>query len=410
MTSHLKPMKLCRIVTVPQTFQGLLGEQLRCILAHGIDLTLVSSPGHELEEVLRGVAAKGVAVPMARKPAPLADLRSLLILLRFLSKNHFDIVHSSTPKAGFLASLAGTLARVPIRIHTFTGQPWVELAGLKRRIPRECDRLIAKLATQCYADSPSQRDFLISEGLVAPGKIAVIGAGSISGVDLKRFSLIKWGGETARQTRSELGIPADALVIAFVGRLTKDKGVVELLAAFELIAKSNSAVHLLLVGPFEPDRDPLPAETLERLKSHPCVHGVGFSITPEKFLGVADIFCLPSYREGFGSVAIEAAAMELPAVVTRVTGLVDAVVDGVTGLIVPPKNVSRLAKALQKLARSQELRQSMGRAARDRVVGNFDARLINEAVVGEYSQLAQRCLLRTMPLRALGQDAQGTAR
>lgn len=282
------------------------------------------------------------------------------------------------------------LTRVPIRIHTFTGQPWVELAGLKRRIPRECDRITAKLATYCYADSASQRDFLISEGLVSPGKIAVIGKGSISGVNLLRFSLTKWGGETARQTRHELGIPKDAMVIVFVGRVVRDKGIVELLAAFELLADTNPDVHLLLVGPFEPDRDPLPTATLKRLQSHPRVHGVGFSPSPEKFLAASDIFCLPSYREGFGSVVVEAAAMKLPAVATRVTGLVDAVVDGATGLIVPPKNVNRLAEALRTLADSKELRQALGQAARERAVRDFDAKIINEAVVAEYFRLQQR--------------------
>jgi glycosyltransferase involved in cell wall biosynthesis len=327
---------------------------------------------------------------MERIPAPLADLRSLGKVARFLSRNRFDIVHSSTPKAGLLTAIAGRLARVPVRLHTFTGQPWVELAGLDRRIPRECDRITAKLSTQCYADSPSQRDFLIAEGLVAPAKIAVVGAGSISGVDLQRFSLSKWGSDTARKTRCELGIPSCALVVVFVGRATKDKGVVELLAAFEIVARENLSVHLVLVGPFEPQRDPLPADTLERLKNHPRVHGVGFSSTPEKFLAAANIFCLPSYREGFGSVVVEAAAMELPAVVTRVTGLVDAVVEGVTGLVVPPKNVDRLAEALQTLVGSEELRQSLGHAARQRVVESFDARLINEAVVAEYFRLAHR--------------------
>jgi len=327
---------------------------------------------------------------MERKPAPLTDLRSLVKVVRFLCQNRFDIVHSSTPKAGFLTALAGGLARVPIRIHTFTGQPWVELAGFKRRIPRECERIIGKLVTQCYADSASQREFLISEGLVAPGKIAVIGAGSISGVDLQRFSLGRWGGDAARQTRYELGIPADALVIVFVGRVTKDKGIVELLAAFEIMANSNPTVHLLLVGPFEPDQDPLPAETLRRLRSHPRVHAVGNTEKPEKFFATGDIFCLPSYREGFGSVVIEAGAMELPAVVTRVTGLVDGVVNGVTGLIVPPKDVNLLVDALHKLAGSKELRRSLGQAGRERAARIFDARIINEAVVAEYFRLAHR--------------------
>ena len=389
-TAHHGRLKVCRVVTVPQTIQLVLWEQLRCIVAHDIELALVSSPGPELEAVVTDVGAKRVGIQMQRKPAPLSDLRSLYKLTRLLTQNRFDIVHSSTPKAGFISALAGTLARVPVRVHTFTGQPWVELAGLGRRIPRVCDRITAELTTQCYADSPSQRDFLIAEGLVAPGKIAVVGAGSISGVDLQRFSLTTWGGDTARQTRRELGIPSDALVVVFCGRVTKDKGIVELLAAFELVAKSNPTVHLLLIGAFEPERDPLPAETLERLKHHPRVHSVGFATTPEKLLAAGDIFCLPSYREGFPSVVIQAAAMELPAVVTRVTGSVDAVVEGVTGLIVPSKNVERLAEALWTLVGSKELRQSLGQAARQRVVRNFDARVINEAVVAEYFRLARR--------------------
>ena len=389
-TASQSSLKLCRIVTVPQTFQIILREQLRCIIAHDIELTLVCSPGPGFEEVIRDVGAKGVGMAMRREPAPLADSCSLVKVARFLSLHQFDIVHSSTPKAGFITALAGMLARVPARVHTFTGQPWVELAGLKRRIPRECDRITAKLATQCYADSSSQRDFLISEGLVASGKIAVIGPGSICGVDLQRFSLTTWGGDTARQTRRELGVPADALVVVFVGRVTRDKGIVELLGAFEMVAKSNPAVHLLLVGPVEPERDPLPAETLERLKSHSRVHCVGFSATPEKFLAAADIFCLPSYREGFPNVVIQAAAMGLPAVVTRATGLIDTVVEGRTGLFVPPKNVEKLAEALRTLVASKDLRQSLGQAARERVISSFDARVINAAVVAEYFRLAQR--------------------
>ena len=383
-------LQLCRIVTVPQTFQTLLREQLRCIVAHEIKLTLVCSPGPELDGVAREVAASAVGIAMERQPLPLADLWSLVKVTRFLSQNRFDIVHSSTPKAGFITAVAGMLARVPVRVHTFTGQPWVELAGLKRRIPRECDRITAKLATQCYADSPSQRDFLVAQGLVVPGKIAVVGVGSISGVDLQRFSLATWGGDTARQTRRELGIPRDALVIVFVGRVTKDKGIVELLAAFEMVARSNPAVHLLLVGPFEPERDPLPTETHRRLKNHPRVHGVGFSSTPEKFVAAADIFCLPSYREGFGSVVVEAAAMELPAVVTRVTGLVDTVVEGVTGLVVPPKDTERLAQALQSLLDSKDQRRALGQAGKQRAARHFSATQVNEAVVAEYFRLAHR--------------------
>jgi len=365
----------------------LLREQMLVIMRNGIDLTLVSSPGSELDEIARTLLVRCYPIPMARTPNPVRDLVSLARLTRFLIHGRFDIVHSSTPKAGLLTALAARIANVPVRIHTYTGQPWVELQGPIRRIARCSDRIVGLLDTHTYADSASQRMFLINEGLVEPAKISVLGAGSISGVDLSRFSLEKWGGNTADQTRCELGIPREATVIIFVGRLTKDKGICELVRAFEWLGARSNHVHLVLVGPLEPERDPLPAETMSRLRNGHRIHNVGFSLAPEKYLAAADIFCLPSYREGFGSVVIEAAAMELPAVVTRITGLVDSVVEGVTGLIVQPKNACDLGHALQTLIDSDQLRRSLGRAGRKRVVQNFDAVLVNGSVVAEYFRL-----------------------
>jgi glycosyltransferase involved in cell wall biosynthesis len=382
------PLRLCRIATVPWTFQTMLREQLRYIASEGMELTLVSSPGPELHAVASEAGAAAAEIAMRREPAPGSDLRSLFRLTNFLRRNRFDIVHSSSPKAGLMTALAGAFTRVPVRLHTFTGQPWVELAGLRRRIPRECDRITARWMTHTHADSPSQRDFLIAEGLVAPERITVVGAGSIAGVDLKRFSLEALGEGASARTRSEMGIPEGVPVIIFLGRVTRQKGVVELVEAFTIVSRACNDVHLVLVGPLEPERDPLPAATLRALAQTPRIHAVGFSAAPEKYLAAADIFCLPSYREGFGSVSVEAAALRLPAVVTRVTGLVDAVVDGVTGLIVPPKDVEALARALKTLLASKELRSSLGNAGRERVVRNFDSCLINEALVSEYRRLA----------------------
>jgi glycosyltransferase involved in cell wall biosynthesis len=381
-------LRLCRIATVPWTFHTMLRDQLRHIVSDGIDLTLMSSPGPELRAVASEAGAASVEMAMRREPAPASDLLSLFRLTNFLRRNRFDIVHSSSPKAGLLTALAGAFTRVPVRLHTFTGQPWVELSGLRRRIPRECDRITARWMTHTHADSPSQRDFLISEGLVAPDRISVVGAGSIAGVDLTRFSPEALGGGAAARTRCELGIPEGAPVIIFVGRVTRQKGIVELVEAFTILSRACADLHLVLVGPLEPERDPLPPATLDTLAQTPRIHAVGFSAVPEKYLAAADIFCLPSYREGFGSVAVEAAALRLPSVVTRVTGLVDAVVDGVTGLIVPPKDVESLAGALKTLLASKDLRSSLGNAGRERVVRNFDSCLINRALVSEYRRLA----------------------
>jgi len=265
----------------------LLLQQLRAIVDRGIALTLVSSPGPELDDVAREVGAEAIAIAMAREPAPVSDLGSLRAVAALLRRRRFDVVHSSTPKAGLLAAVAGRISGTAIRIHTFTGQPWIELSGLRRRIPRECDRLIGRLSTQCFADSRSQAEFLISEGLVRREKIDVIGAGSISGVDLSRFSRARWGGATAAATRRALEIPDDALVVMFVGRLTRDKGISELVAAFEQLSRTHPRIHLVLVGPFEPDRDPLPVHTLDLLKRHSRIRTVGFTRTPEQYLATA---------------------------------------------------------------------------------------------------------------------------
>jgi glycosyltransferase involved in cell wall biosynthesis len=188
--------------------------------------------------------------------------------------------------------------------------------------------------------------------------------------------------------RRRLGVADSDIVIVFVGRVTRDKGIVELLYAFEILRYQHQDIHLVLVGPSEIERDLMPAKILKMLSENDRIHLVGFVANPETYLAAADIFCLPSYREGFGSAAIEAGAMNLPSVATSVTGLVDAVVDGETGLLVPPKNVEALSRALDVLAASPEMRRRMGGAARARAIRLFDAKVVNRAVADEYINLA----------------------
>jgi glycosyltransferase involved in cell wall biosynthesis len=388
MTNSLRPIRICRVVTVPFTFETLLRDQLQYVAHQGLDLTLVSSPGPLLEEVAKSLNVNCHPIVMARKPEPVRDLLSLLALTRLFRDQRFDILHSTTPKAGLLTALAGGLARAPVRIHTFTGQVWVGMQGLSRWFMRQCDWIIGHLNTHCYADSLSQCGFLIKEQLVEASRISVLGPGSISGVDLKRFDPTVFTGERGATLRRELGISAESFVILFVGRLTKDKGIQELVSAFRMLQADQMDVDLVLVGPFESDRDPVPKETMDELSKDPRIHLIGFSREPEKYMGIADVFCLPSYREGFGSVAIEAAAMGIPAVVSRVVGLVDAVVDGQTGFLVPARDADALKDALVKIRGEPDLRRRMGEIARERAVRKFDSRTVNRLVVEEYRRLA----------------------
>src|SRR6266513_798149 len=278
------------------------------------------------------------------------------------------------------------LARVWVRLHTFTGQPWLELSGPTRWLSMASDWLIARLNTHCYADSPSQRDFLITEGLCRAESISVLESGSLAGVDLSRFNS---GPLTARaqKCRETLAIPPTARVVLFIGRVTRDKGVAELADAFFRIKAVDSEAYLVVVGPTEPKRDPLPSALLQALESDDRIRMTGYDPEPEKYLAMADLLCLPSYREGFGNVVIEAGALGVPTVGTRIDGLRDAVVDGVTGLLVPPKNAAALAGALASLLKNEPKRKQMGNAARERVRHLFDSRVINRRVLEEYERL-----------------------
>ena len=385
---NMPPLRLCRIVTTPYTFVTLLPTQLQAIIEAGIDLTIVSSPGVELQTLTQTMPVHNVAISMVRQPHPLADVKSLIALVRFLRREKFDIVHSSTPKAGLLTAIAGWLVGTPARLHTYTGQVWVERQGPMRHFLRWTDWLIGRLNIHLYADSNSQRDLLIRERIVPQHKIRVIANGSISGVDLTRFDPHRHAASRAA-TRRQLHIPDSAVVIVFVGRVTKDKGINELIEAFRNLRLRHDNIWLLLVGPFEPENDPLAMKTMTEIKSNPCIRAVGHIPQPEVYLAASDIFCLPSYREGFGSVVIEAGAMNLPTVATTVPGLVDAMVDGETGLLVAPKNINALVNALEEMITSPEMRQRLGQAARARAVSKFDSQIVNQAVVDEYFRLTR---------------------
>ncbi len=379
-------MKVCRVATVPFAVLHHLGGQLAATVRGGHEVWAVCSDGAEMASVraIPGVRAEAITIPRGISPA--ADLRALFALYRFLQRSRFDLVHSMTPKAGLLCALAARLARVPLRLHTFTGQVWAEQRGAVRWIGKFCDWLIVRLNSRCYTDSHSQRDFVVAEGIAPAAALRVLLHGSISGVDLARFRPQARAEST--QLRSELGIGNDAKIVAFVGRVNRAKGIVDLVAAFSQVAESRD-LFLLLVGPFEPDLDPLPAATARLIATHPRIRALGYQERPERYVAAADVFCLPSYREGFGTVVIEAAAMGVPAVATRIVGLIDAVVDGVTGILVAPRDQQALAVALATLLDDESLRARMGAAALRRTQCAFDAELVNAALLTEYEDLAQ---------------------
>lgn len=322
--------------------------------------------------------------------SPLTDIREILRLARWMRVERFDVVHTVSPTAGLIGMVAARAAGVPIRIHMFTGQAWATETGVTRRRLRRFDRLLARCTTVALADSQSQLDFLVTERVLRPGQGSVPGRGSIAGVDRARFHPDA-GART--EIRTELGLSDDDLIVLFVGRLTRDKGIIDLVEAFARSASRLPRLHLVVVGPDD-------AGYAGRLRTLAgthvgALHLVGQSDRPERYLAAADVFCLPSYREGFGVSVIEAAACGLPAIVSRIYGLTDAVVADRTGLFHGPGDTVELAARISELAGDAPLRRRLGAAAEQWVHDHFSSEDVTAALVEVY----HRALATSTPAR-----------
>ncbi len=369
--------RICYVTTTPLIVNFFLVPHLRHLSQRYEVALAVTLPGEVALHSLPGVEVIGINIP--RKVDPVRDAHALLKLRDLYTSRAFDLVHSFAPKAGLLSALAGKLAGTRLRLHTFTGQVWAARAGLSRIVLRGADRITARMATHILADSASQRDFLIREGVVRAGQCEVLGVGSISGVDLERF---RPDPELRVRVRKELGISIDSPVVLFLGRITRDKGVLDLADAY---ARTPGDARLVLVGP---DEERLVDQVRARSgKRAPYVHHVGYTDVPERYLAAANILCLPSYREGFGSVVIEAAAVGVPALASRIYGIVDAVADGETGLLFQPGNVTELQQKLTRLVEDAQLRQRLAQGARERAIKHFDQRRIVVALQSFYERL-----------------------
>ena len=374
---RLKP-KIFFVATVEFTVNAFLLNHFRLLSDH-FDLTLIVNTTDPDFLSKQGISARLIPMNIAREINIPLDLYCLLKLIVIFLKNKPSSLQSITPKAGLLAMLAGFIAFVPFRVHTFTGQVWVSKKGIARFILKSIDRFIGLLAHQCIVDSPSQRNFLIAQGVVSEKKSIVFGSGSVSGVDLDKF---KFNQTSADEVRKDLAIPADAFIFMYLGRLSKDKGVMDLVSAFSRIASEN--VYLVMVGPEEADL------TATITKEYANVMGkvrfVGLASEPERYLSAADTLCLPSYREGFGSVLIEAGAISIPVIASNIYGIQDAVIDRETGLLHAPKDVNAIAACMQLLLANSSLVLQLGSAARVRVVNEFDAKILSKCWLDFYME------------------------
>ena len=315
---------------------------------------------------------KLISIPLQRKISIFKDIAAIFYLVRLFRKKRFDIVHSMTPKAGLLSMIASSIARIDVRIHTFTGQVWLLKKGYLRLLLKQLDIITVFFATHILVDSPSQKKFLINEGVIDDRKASVLGYGSVSGVNLNRF---KPNPLVRNILRKELSYGVNDIVILYLGRLTRDKGILDLVIAFSQAHRKIPSIKLLMVGSDEDDL----LKSLKKQVLKDSMHYFGFTNTPEKYIAASDILCLPSYREGFGGVVIEAAAAGIPAVGSRIYGLIDAIAENESGLLFEAGNVSELTDCLIKVAGNKQLRISLGANGKERVEKYFSNKVLLEA-------------------------------
>lgn len=377
--------RVVQVTTVPQSL-GFLRGHVAFLKARGFEIHAVSSPGELLEDfgARHGVATH--AVPMARRVTPVRDLISLWRLGRVLWRVRPHIVHGHTPKGGLLAMVSAWQCRVPVRVYHMHGLPMLTARGLRRCLLWWSERLSCKLAHRVLTVSRSVREIAVAEGLCEPEKLDVLCDGSIGGVDAEgRFNPGRLPASRG-SLRQALGIPDTAVVAGFVGRIVRDKGLVELTQAWQKLRADLPDLRLLIVGPFEP-QDPLPAACEAALRGDPRIHLAGTARDVVPYYAAMDLLVLPSYREGFPGVVLEAGAMGLPVIASAVPGCVDAVQDGQTGTLVPVQDSGSLAEAIRRYAADEKLRRRHGEAGRRRALDRFRPQVFWEALYQEYRRL-----------------------
>ena len=375
--------KLIRITTVPISLEKLLENQARFFKTH-YAVTLVSAQKDELEALAKDQGVAFFPLQITRKITPLQDLRCLLQLVRFLQKEKPHIVHSHTPKAGIIGMLAAFIARVPVRMHTVAGLPLMEAKGMKKRILYAVERLTYRCATHVYPNSKGLMDFTQKKHLAEKTPLQIIGKGSSNGIDTGHFNANSISDQELIKCQKKWTIAQDDFVFLFIGRLVGDKGINELVAAFEQLSSKLPKAKLLLVGPQETTLDPLAKSTMNAIDQNPRIISTGYQQDVRPFLKSAQVFVFPSYREGFPNVVLQAGAMGVPCIVSDINGCNEIIEDEVNGFLVPPKQIQPLVEKMQFLYKDLEKRTIFIERTQTLIATNFERAQYWELLLAEY--------------------------
>jgi glycosyltransferase involved in cell wall biosynthesis len=383
-------IRLLRITTVPVSLHLLLDGQLSYVKGKGFEVLAVSSDGPEIDAITQqGIPHK--VVFMSRKITPARDVVSLVQLIRVMRQFKPLVVHSHTPKAGLLGMLAAWYCKVPVRMHTVAGLPLMERKGFVRLLLTAAERLTYGCAQKIYPNSKGLAD-VIRSSIRTKTPLKIIGSGSTNGINVQRFTRDESLMAVAKRIRKEKGIGENDIVFSFIGRIVKDKGISELIRAFEITkqhAVPEQKMFLLIVGVFEQLLDPLSQDDISFLHTDPHVVLAGFQKDVRPWLLASDIFVFPSYREGFPNVVLQASCLEIPCIVSDINGCNEIIRHEDTGLIVPPKNHQALTDAMLTLTFDRKKRQNFAARARKFVAANFEQAFVWQELHKEYVHMIE---------------------
>ena len=374
--------KLFRITTVPISLKILLKEQLKFMNNH-FEVIGVSSKGQELKEVSKDESIRTIELNMSREITPFKDIVSLVKMIFLILKEKPDIVHTHTPKAGIIGMLASWICRVPVRLHTVAGLPVMEAKGNKKKILLWVERLTYSCSTKVYPNSMGLKKYILNNKLTIDEKLKVIGYGSSNGIDTNYFKKTKSIMEKSHLIKEKYDLN-NRFVFCFVGRVVKDKGIDELLYAFDKLSKSFKNISLMVVGEFEENLDPISDKSHKILKNNKNIIYLGFQNDIRAFLASCNCFVLPTYREGFPNVVLQACSMELASIVTDINGCNEIIKHNINGLIVKPKDEEELYIAMKRVLEDENLSKELSLNSRDDIIHKYDRKNFHQMLLKEY--------------------------
>ncbi|MEO8962599.1 MAG: glycosyltransferase family 4 protein [Ginsengibacter sp.] len=365
----------------------LLPGQLKFMKENGFNVLMISADGDDLKEVIKNEDCRHIIVPMTRKITPWHDLKCLFQLIKIFRKEKPDIVHTETPKAGLLGMLAAKISGIKIRIHTVAGLPLVEEAGLKYALLKRIEKITYSAANHVWPNSNSLYNFIKDNKLVNERKLKIIGSGSSNGVSSKRFNRDTLDEKLVEVIKKKINYNDSNTYLLFIGRLVKDKGIVELVESFSALQKTKSNLKLILVGVYEAALDSLPEKTLREILNNPSIIHVSWSNKVEYYMSVANYFVFPSYREGFPNVLLEAGAMQLPIICSRIGGNIDIVTHNKTGILFKKKDINDLYMKLECALNQPAQMISMAKQLQGYIKTFYEREAFWKILLAEYKKL-----------------------